>query len=163
MSKNKAPALVHSLINLWKVYHLFGIFWIFGCKYLYLYTFRLWSFLFVASRVVIIEWRNGIYYMWYSITPIHHPVWKSVQNIIKRSQWSYSTVNNEDIYFCCIMLIISIWLFWSFLILHLAKLGFIKSDRNYSNGELKVWILFMMGFESRKNLIHISGLKSHIK
>ena len=49
-----------SLVNLRKVYHLFGIFWIFGCKYLYLYTFRLWSFLFVASRVVIIEWRNGI-------------------------------------------------------------------------------------------------------
>jgi len=42
------------------VYHLFGIFWIFGWKYLYLYTFRLWSFLFVASRVVIIEWRNEI-------------------------------------------------------------------------------------------------------
>ena len=51
---------IRSLINLRKVYHLFGIFWIFGCKYLYLYTFRLWSFLFVASRVVIIEWRNGI-------------------------------------------------------------------------------------------------------
>ena len=51
---------IRRLINLRKVYHLFGIFWIFGCKYLYLYTFRLWSFLFVASRVVIIEWRNGI-------------------------------------------------------------------------------------------------------
>ena len=63
------------------------------------------------------------------------------------------------------MLIISIWLFWSFLILHLAKLGFIKSDRNYSNGELKVnsRILFVMGFESSKNLVHVSGLKSHVK
>ena len=41
------------------------------------------------------------------------------------------------------MLVISIWLFWSFLILHLAKLGFIKSDRNYSNGELKVFYLWL--------------------
>ena len=54
---------------------------------------------------------------------------------MSRDQKSFNT---DDTLFCVCMVVVSIWLFWSFAVLQLAKLGFIDSARNYSDGEIKV-------------------------
>ena len=87
------------------VYHVCGICWIGGWKGACIWSFRVWSLLFVTTRVIILE-------------------------------WSFHT---NDTFFCIVQVALSIWLFWSFTVLHLAKLGYIKSERNFNaSGELKV-------------------------
>jgi len=87
------------------VYHVCGICWIGGWKGACLWSFRVWSLLFVTTRVIILE-------------------------------WSFHT---NDTFFCIVQVALSIWLFWSFTVLHLAKLGYIKSERNFNaSGELKL-------------------------